>query len=123
MSIDTLLKINGKNFTGMIIKPFKIGRHKLWGDDTGRLMNGEWSGTLVGIFPKVTAIFMPKTPEELSSLIIELDKASQAIQYYSPKTRTLISLGTYSNDYEVSMYTLDEDYDQITASFIAKKKE
>lgn len=121
--IKTLLKINGQDFTGQILTPFKIGRNKLWADDTGRLLSGDMAGTLIGIFPKITVEFVPRSEEEMSQLLNVLDTAWQSISYYSPKTRSLVDLGTYTNDYEVTVINLEPYYDKIKASFIARSKE
>lgn len=123
MPINTLLKINGTDYTGKILTPFKIGRHKLWGEDTGRVMSGEMQGTLIGIFPKLTVLFYPKTPTELANLMIALDSASQSLDYYNPKTQSLSSFGTYTNDYEVNLINLDPYYAEVQVSFIARAKE
>jgi|GEM_PF-3341798 len=123
MAIKTLLKLNGEDFTGMILTPFKIGRPKLWGDDTGRLMSGEMTGTLKGIFPKLTVIFAPKNESDLEKLCNILDTAWQTIEYYNPIQHKVVQLGTYTNDYEVSIINAVPFFDDVTVSFIATKRE
>lgn len=124
MAISTLFKINNVDHTGQILTPFKLGKNKLWGDDTGRVMSGEMKGTLVGIFPKFTVIFRPKTEDELASLMTVLDTAFQTVEYYDLKTKGFKTLGTYTNDYEVEVLSLNPlTWSPITVAFIATKKE
>ena len=103
MAIKTLWKINTVDYTGEILTPFKVGRNKLWGDDTGRVMSGEMKGSLVGIFPKFTVIFMPKTEAKMASLMAALDTAFQTVEYYDIQTQSFKSLGTYTSDYEFNI--------------------
>lgn len=123
MAISTVLKIDGVDYTSQILTPFTIERNKLWGDDTGRVMSGDMKGTLVGVFPKLVVLFMPRSEAQLSALLTALDKAFQTVQYYDPKTRALKSMGTYTNDYEVSIINLTPYYSEVKVSFIASKKE
>lgn len=121
--VTVLLRINDKDFTAEVGRPFKIARNKLWGENSGRLLNGDMDAVLVGIFPKLTVEFLPANETEMSDLLVELDKASQAIEYHDPKTRSLVSLGTYSGDYEITMLNLEPYYDKVVCSFIALRKE
>ena len=123
MAITTLLKINGVDYTGSILTPFRVEKNKLWGDDTGRVMTGEMKGTLVGIFPKVIVEFYPKSELELSQLLTVLDTAFQTVEYYDAVTRGLVTMGTYTNDYAYEIINLNPYYSEITVSFIATRKE
>ena len=123
MAITTLLKINGIDYTGSILTPFRVEKNKLWGDDTGRVMTGEMKGTLVGIFPKVIVEFYPKSELELSQLLTVLDTAFQTVEYYDAVTRGLVTMGTYTNDYAYEIINLNPYYSEITVSFIATRKE
>lgn len=125
MAIDVLLVINDRDWTGSIVAPFNIGRHKLWGDDTGRetTMSGKMTGTLIGIFPKLTVIFYPKDSDDLQELIKVLDTAWQTVQYHNPKTKTLTTLGTYTNDYDITLVDLDPTIEEVKVSFVARERE
>lgn len=123
MAINDLLIINGRNWTQNILTPFKVGRHKLWGDDTGRTMDGKNSGTLIGIFPKITVLIYPKNEAEMMELTEVLDRPSQSISYYSARHKTMKSLGTYTNDYEIIMINTEPYYEAIQVSFITNQKE
>lgn len=43
----------------------KFGYHKIWGKDTGRSLSGDNSGTLKGIYPKITMTFRRMNDEEV----------------------------------------------------------
>lgn len=124
MAISVLFKINGRDWTGSILTPFKGGRPKLWsGEDTGRTLSGEMQGTLIGIFPKFTVQFHPESEIDLSELMTVLDGASQEVSHYNPITRSLVNLGTYTSDYEYEIISLNPFYSSISVSFISLKKE
>lgn len=124
MSIEILLELDGVNFSAMILNGMDIERNKLWGDDSGRLMSGNWVGTLIGIFPKLVVSFLPKNENELSALIAKLDMEALPIRYYNPKTRSMASLGTYTSDYKITINTmLGFDIEPVQCSFIATRKE
>lgn len=121
--IQSLLVLNGVDYTGSVLTPFDIERNKLWGDDSGRVMSGDFVGTLIGIFPKLVVKILPKTEDELANLLAILDSPTQVVKYYSPRHKRLASLGTYTGDYKLSIVNLDPYYSEITISFIATKKE
>ncbi len=123
MAIDVLLKINNLDVTANIETPFEIERNKLWAGDSGRVISGKMVGTLIGIFPKLNVSIFPNNENDIGDIMTELDKASQSLQYYSPKTNTLVSLGTYTNDYKVMLLDLTPTYDAIKVSFISVDRE
>lgn len=124
MAIDVLLELNGKNFTASTLSGVDIERNKLWDSNSGRLINGKWVGTLIGIFPKIVDSFYPKDEIELSSLMVELDKPSLNVRYYNPKTRSMVNLGTYTSDYKVTLLTtLGYEIEPVKVSFISTERE
>lgn len=123
MAISTLIKLNGVDYTSKVLTPFVIERNKLWGDDTGRTMSGELTGTLIGIFPKIVGSFYVEDEVELSALLTILDSASQTVDVYDAKSRTLKQYLTYTNDYKVEIINLDPFYKEIQVSFISRRKE
>ncbi len=90
--------INGINMGGYILDA-KFGYYKLWGKDSGRNLAGSNSGTLRGIFPKITLQFRKLTREEVELLAPTLDSAFQNTQYYDPNKRQKITISTYSGDW------------------------
>jgi len=123
MGISTLIKLNGVDYTSKVLTPFVIERNKLWGDDTGRTMSGELTGTLIGIFPKIVGSFYVEDEVEFSALLTILDSASQTVEVYDPKSRTLKQYLTYTNDYKIEIINLDPYYKEIQVSFISRRKE
>jgi len=123
MAISTLIKLNGVDYTSKVLTPFVIERNKLWGDDTGRTMSGELTGTLIGIFPKIVGSFYVEDEVELSALLTILDSASQTVDVYDAKSRTLKQYLTYTNDYKVEIINLDPFYKEIQVSLISRRKE
>ena len=79
-----------------------FGYHKLWASDSGRNLAGVQSGTLIGIFPKLTLHFRRLTKSELELIAPILDTARQTTIYYDPNKKAQTTMTTYSGDYEVS---------------------
>lgn len=101
MFIDTdSIKINSVSF-GQYLVEAKYGYHKLWGSDTGRNLAGEQTGTLIGIFPKITLQFRKLTKTELETIVPYLDSATQSLTYYDPNKKQNVTIDTYASDYEV----------------------
>ena len=123
MGINTLIKLNGVDYTSKVLTPFVIERNKLWGDDTGRTMSGEQTGTLIGIFPKIVGQLYVEDEIELSALLTILDSASQTVDVYDPKSRTIKQYQTYTTDYKIEIISLDPYYQAISVSFISRRKE
>ncbi len=93
--------INNVNM-GQYIVEAKYGYNKLWASDSGRNLAGTMSGTLIGIFPKLTLQFRKLTKSELEIIVPILDSARQTVTYYDPKEKTNVTMTTYTGDYEVT---------------------
>lgn len=110
---------------GQYIVEAKYGYNKLWGEDSGRNLNGDMVATLVGIFPKITLQFRKLTQSELEIITPILDSAIQSVTYYDPTKKANTTMTTYTGDYEiinkriVGSKTKNEGF-QI--SFISKSK-
>ena len=116
--------INGVNI-GQYIVQAKYGYHKLWGSDSGRNLAGEQSGTLVGIFPKITLQFRKLKRSELELLVPIFDSPLQTLTYYDPNKQNNITIETYTNDYEiVDKYVIGNDRknEGFSVAFISKRK-
>lgn len=94
------LKVNGINL-GQYIVEAKYSYNKLWSSDSGRNLVGTQSGTLVGIFPKITVQFRKLTQAELETIAPILDSARQTVKYYDPNKKTMTTMTTYTGDYEI----------------------
>lgn len=87
---------------GQYLTQVKYGYHKLWSSDSGRTLSGKQSGTLIGIFPKITMTFRRLTQEELAYLAPHFDNARQTIKYTDPNKNTQVSIETYTGDWEIT---------------------
>jgi len=94
---------------GQYLVEAKYGYHKLWGKDSGRNLNGDITGTLLGIFPKITLEFKPLTKTELETIVPLLDKPSQIVRYYDANKKTYVEMSTYAGDYEVVNRNIIDD--------------
>lgn len=74
---------------------------KLWGEDTGRNLAGTFTGTLLGIFPKIIVQFRKLTREEIETLAPILDSQTQNVTYYDPVKRQNITIQTYTGDWSI----------------------
>lgn len=96
---DSLI-VNNVNL-GQYILEAKYSYNKLWSSDSGRNLAGTQSGTLIGIFPKITVQFRKLTQAELETLAPILDSARQTIKYYDPNKKAMTTMTTYTGDYEI----------------------
>lgn len=99
------IMVNGVNF-GQYLTSAKYGYNKLWGQDTGRNLAGKTTGTLIGIFPKITLNFRKLTKAELEIIAPILDSANQTLTYYDPYKKANNTITTYSGDYEIEDKTI-----------------
>ena len=86
---------------GQYLTQAKFGYHKLWSSDSGRTLSGKQSGTLIGIFPKITMTFRSLSKEELTYLAPHFDNARQTVSYPDPNKNTQVSMETYTGDWEI----------------------
>jgi hypothetical protein len=99
MFIDkNAITINGINMGDYILSA-KFGYYKLWGKDSGRNLAGSNSGTLIGIFPKITLQFRKLSKSEVEYLAPTLDSANQSTSYYDANKKQKITISTYSGDW------------------------
>lgn len=116
--------INGINM-GQYLVEAKYGYNKLWSSDSGRNLAGMQTGTLIGIFPKLTLQFRRLTRAELEIITPVLDTARQTVTYYDPTKLSNVTMTTYSGDYEISNKKIISDNttnEAFSCSFIATSK-
>ena len=106
---------------GHFILEAKFGYHKLWSDDTGRNLAGTQSGTLIGIFPKITVQFGKLSQSQLEQIATILDSATQNVTYYDPNKKMKITMGTYTGDWEVVNRGIQQN-EGFSCAFISRKK-
>ena len=87
---------------GQYLVEAKFGYNKLWAEDSGRNLAGTMTGTLLGIFPKLTLQFRKLTRSELETISSILDAPRQTVTYYDPNKRDDVTMETYTGDYEIT---------------------
>lgn len=117
---ENSLKVNELNMSSFILEA-KYGYHKLWASDTGRNLAGVQSGTLIGVFPKITLQFRPLTKSEIELLAPIFDSATQNVTYYDPVKKKLITISTYTNDWEETNLNIMQN-EPFSVAFISRKK-
>ncbi|MBP3463767.1 MAG: hypothetical protein J6K45_04725 [Clostridia bacterium] len=102
----------------------RFGYHKIWGKDTGRALSGDNSGTLKGIYPKITMTFRKLNEEELSIVLSLFNKAENKVTFYNPDLKkTIYNMSCYSNDQEMDQEHLEKIQDYSSAVISNKKRE
>ncbi len=118
------IKVNGISF-GQYLVEAGFGYHKIWGKDTGRNLAGTNSGTLIGVFPKITMQFRKLTRTELELLAPIFDSANQTTSYYDPNKKANTTLSTYTGDWEVKNKNIVDNLQKnegFPIAFISNKK-
>lgn len=96
---DSLI-INGISM-GQYLVQVEYQYPKLWGEDSGRNLAGDQTGTLLGVFPKLILQFRKLTPQELQTLTPIFDSQNQRVTYYDPFKQNNITITTYTGDWSV----------------------
>lgn len=108
---------------GQYILSAKYEYNKLWGSDTGRNLKGQFSGTLVGIFPKITLTFRKLTKEEINIIAPILNAGSQTLTYYDPDTNKNETITTYSGDWSYENKKIVEKLDDsFECTFVSRER-
>lgn len=102
----------------------KFGYHKIWGKDTGRSLSGDNSGTLKGIYPKITMTFRKLNEEEAGKILSLFNKAENKVTFYNPDLKKKITnMSCYSNDQEMEQEYLENIKGYSSAVISNKKRE
>lgn len=102
----------------------KFGYHKIWGKDTGRALSGDNSGTLKGIYPKITMTFRKLNEEEVGIVLALFNKAENKVTFYNPDLKkTIYNMSCYSNDQEMDQEYLGKVQNYSSAVISNKKRE
>ena len=113
--------INGINM-GQYLLSAKYEYNKLWGEDTGRNLAGKFTGTLVGIFPKIILTFRKLTQAEMNIIAPILDSANQTLTYYDPTTNSNKTLNTYTGDWSYTNNKVATKNESFECSFISRER-
>lgn len=124
MMIDAnSIVINGVSM-GQYLLTANFQYNKGWGKDTGRNLAGSWSGTLLGVFPKLVLTFRNLSESEVETLAPIFDSKSQNVRYYDPIAKEVIGISTYSGDWSLTnnnvLNNVQRANEGIQISFIAK---
>lgn len=107
---------------GQYLLSAKYEYNKLWGKDTGRNLAGKMTGTLVGIFPKITLTFRKLTQAEMNIIAPILDSANQTLIYYDPSLNRDVTLTTYTGDWNYENKKIVDKNDSFECAFISTEK-
>ncbi len=106
------------------LKKVKFGYHKIWGKDTGRSLSGDNSGTLKGIYPKITMTFRRLNEEEAGIVLSLFNKAENKVTFYNPDLKKkIVDMSCYSNDQEMEQEYLTKINGYSCAVISNKKRE
>ncbi len=115
------IKLNNISM-GQYLLSAKYEFNKLWGSDTGRNLKGSFSGTLVGIYPKITLTFRKLTQTEMNLIAPILDSGSQSLTYYDPSTNSNKTITTYSGDWSYENKQIMTKNESFSCTFISRER-
>lgn len=107
---------------GQYLLQAKYEYNKLWASDTGRNLAGSLSGTLLGIFPKITLTFRKLTKAEMNIIAPILDSATQTVRYYDPTTNTNKTITTYTGDWSYVNKRISDKNESFEIAFISRER-
>ena len=113
--------VDGVNF-GQYATQIEYQYPKLWGNDTGRNLSGDFNGTLIGIYPKFIVTFHKLSDVDIQTIAPILDKKYQTVQYYDPVKKQTLSKKTYTGDWSVIYKGVGKESNNIQISFISTSK-
>lgn len=123
MLLDTnQIWVNGENW-GKYLTNAEYQYNKLWGDDTGRNLEGEFSGSFKGVYPKLVLTFGKSklTKETVEKIMPILNSPSQTVTYYDPVLKRDYTMRTYTGD--VSLTNKRKNIcESMSVSFIAMSR-
>lgn len=101
-----------------------FGYHKMWGKDTGRNNGGDNSGTLLGIYPKITFTFHSLDKDGVKTLLRLFNKAGNKVTFYNPDLeKEIVNMSCYSNDQEFDQKYLGKVEGYKSAVIANRKRE
>lgn len=116
------IRLNGISM-GQYLLGAKYEYNKIWGSDTGRTnLKGKFSGTLVGIFPKITLTFRKLTKAEMNIIAPILNSETQSLTYYDPDTNSNKTISTYTGDWSYENKQIMTKNNSFDCTFIARER-
>lgn len=92
------IKVNNVSL-GQYITNVEYQYNKLWGEDSGRNLAGDQSGTFLGVYPKFVISFRKLTKAEMEIITPLIDSPYQIFKYYDPTKKANLIITTYTGDY------------------------
>lgn len=80
------------------------------------------SGTLLGIFPKITLTFRKLYKYEMAIIGPILDSATQTLVYDDPSTNSAVTLSTYTGDWGYENKRISYKNESFSCSFISRER-
>lgn len=93
------IKVNGISM-GQYLLNAQYQYNKLWGEDSGRNLVGDQSGTFLGVYPKFVLTFRRLTKAEMEIIVPLIDAPYQTFTYYDPNKKANNAITTYTGDYQ-----------------------
>ncbi len=115
------IKLNNISM-GQYLSSAKYEYNKLWGNDTGRNLKGSFSGTLVGIFPKLTLTFHKLTQAEMNLIAPILNSGTQSLTYYDPDMNLNKTITTYSGDWSYENKQITSKNESFSCTFVSRER-
>ena len=115
------ISLNGTSM-GQYLLSAKYEYNKLWVSDTGRNLKGKFSGTLVGIFPKITLTFRKLTKAEMNIIAPILNSGTQNLTYYDQDTNSNKTIRTYTGDWSYENKQIMTKNNSFECTFIARER-
>ena len=115
------IKLNNISM-GQYLSSAKYEYNKLWGNDTGRNLKGSFSGTLVGIFPKLTLTFHKLTKAEMNLIAPILNSGIQSLTYYDPDMNLNKTITTYSGDWSYENKQITSKNESFSCTFVSRER-
>lgn len=110
---------------GQYLVEVDYGYYKMWGQDTGRNLAGVWSGSALGVFPKLTFQFRKLNRAEVELLAPILDSFDFNVTYYDPNKKANTTMECYSGDWVLknkSIIDTNRKADGFTWSAISRRR-
>lgn len=110
---------------------YSVSHEKLWGSDAGRTMSGDYKGTIVGIFPKITANISGTklNYKDVEGLMQLLSQTSASCKFYDAQTASMKTQSFYFDSVSITHKYINTSnprknkYDSISVVAVAISKE
>ncbi len=88
---------------------YQVSYVKLWAGDTNRAMDGTYTGTIIGIFPKIAITWPTLTGSQQSLLLSIFNKPSLHIEWWDAAKQQYNSGEFQTSDVNVGVLLADKD--------------